>query len=70
MARCLLYEDDVYDSNTLSGWIIEINEKFPSVGEIVHFKNLEIEILEADDRKIEWAAVKKVIHEENEESDD
>jgi CBS domain containing-hemolysin-like protein len=65
-----MYEDDVYDSNTLSGWIIEINEKFPNVGDIINFKNLEIEILEADDRKIDWAAVKKVIREENEESDD
>ena len=41
-----MYEEDIYDSNTLSGWIIEIHEKVPSVNEIVRFKNLEIEILE------------------------
>ena len=65
-----MYEDDVYDSNTLSGWIIEINEGFPSVNEIIRFKNLEIEVLEADDRKIEWARVTKIIEENKEESDD
>ena len=65
-----MYEDDVYDSNTLSGWIIEINEGFPSVNEIIRFKNLEIEVLEADDRKIEWARVTKIKEENKEESDD
>ncbi len=65
-----MYEDDVYDSNTLSGWIIEINEGFPSVNEIIRFKNLEIEVLVADDRKIEWARVTKIIEENKEESDD
>ena len=65
-----MYEDDVYDSNTLSGWIIEINEGFPSVHDVIRFKNLEIEVLEADDRKIEWAKVSKVELEEKEESDD
>ena len=65
-----MYEDDVYDSNTLSGWIIEINEGFPSVNEIIRFKDLEIEVLEADDRKIEWARVTKIIEENKEESDD
>ena len=33
-------------------------------------KNLEIEVLEADDRKIEWARVTKVKEENKEESDD
>ncbi|MGN1344698.1 MAG: HlyC/CorC family transporter [Traorella sp.] len=64
-----MYEDDVYDSNTLSGWIIEINEKVPNIHDIIHFKNLEIEILDSDDRKIKWAKVTK-INVENEESDD
>ena len=64
-----MYEDDVYDSNTLSGWIIEINEKFPNINDVIQFKNLEIKILEADDRKIKWALVTK-IELKNEESDD
>ena len=64
-----MYEEDIYDSNTLSGWIIEIHEKVPSVNEIVRFKNLEIEILEADERKIEWVQIREIENEENEESD-
>lgn len=65
-----MYEDDIYDSNTLSGWIIEINEKVPNVHDIITFKNLEIEILEADGRKIEWANVRTIQLDKNEESDD
>lgn len=64
-----IYEEDIYDSNTLSGWIIEINEKMPNDHEIVHFKNLEMEILEADDRKIKWVRVTKVDEEENEDDE-
>lgn len=64
-----MYEEDIYDSNTLSGWIIEIHEKVPSVNEIVRFKNLEIKILEADERKIEWVQIREIENEENEESD-
>lgn len=64
-----MYEEDIYDSNTLSGWIIEINEKVPNVHDIVRFKNLEIEILEADERKIEWALIREIEEDKNEESD-
>lgn len=65
-----MYEEDIYDSNTLSGWIIEINEKMPNVHDIITFKSLEIEILEADDRKIKWAKVTKIEKDEDDESDD
>ena len=62
-----MYEDDIYDSNTLSGWIIEINETIPKVGEIIYFKNLEIKILDADEIKIEWAQVSLAKEEESED---
>lgn len=61
-----MYEEDIYDSNTLSGWIIEINDKLPSVHDIIRFKNLEIEILDADDRKIKWARVSECKDDDNE----
>lgn len=60
-----LYEDDIYDSNTVGGWIIEINEKMPEVGDVIEFKNLKMTILEADDRKIKWVEITKI-----EEDDD
>lgn len=62
-----MYEDDIYDSNTLSGWIIEINETIPKVGETIYFKNLEIKIIDADEIKIEWAIVSQRQNEEEEE---
>jgi CBS domain containing-hemolysin-like protein len=62
-----MYEDDIYDSNTLSGWIIEINETIPKVGEIIYFKNLEIQILDADEIKIEWAKVSLAKEDESED---
>ena len=65
-----MYEEDIYDSNTISGWIIEINEEIPNVKDIITFKDLQIEILEADDRKIDWVKVTKVIKEENEDEDE
>ena len=52
-----LYEEDIYTSNTLSGWIIEFFEKMPSVGEEFDFKTMHIKILEADDRKIKWVQI-------------
>ncbi len=64
-----MYEEDIYDSNTLSGWIIEINEKVPGIHDKIHFKDLEIEILEADDRKIKWARVTKIKKNEEEDED-
>lgn len=65
-----MYEEDIYDSNTISGWIIEINEEIPNVNDVITFKDLQIEILEADDRKIDWVKVTKVkVEEENEEDE-
>lgn len=65
-----MYEEDIYDSNTLSGWIIEINEKFPAIHDIVTFKNIEIEILDADNRKIKWARVTKIENDEEKENEE
>ena len=55
-----LYEEDIYDSNTVGGWVIEINEKMPEIGDIIEFKNLRIKVLDADDRKIKWVEITKV----------
>lgn len=65
-----LYEEDIYTSNTLSGWIIEFFEKVPSVGDEFDFKTMHISILEADDRKITWVQIKEQeIQEENDKSE-
>lgn len=65
-----LYEEDIYTSNTLSGWIIEFFEKVPACGEEMQFKNMDIKILEADDRKIKWVQIHKHCKEEDEEGEE
>ena len=63
-----LYEDDIYDSNTLSGFIIEISEHVPAVNEVIYFKNLEFKILQADGKTIRWVLVSKADISEEEEN--
>lgn len=65
-----MYEEDIYDANTIGGWITEINEEIPDVGDKITFKDLEIEILVADDRKIDWVKVTKIEHVDEEEKED
>ena len=50
--------------------IIEINEEIPDVGDVITFKSLEIEILEADDRKIDWVKITKVEKDAEEEEEE
>lgn len=59
-----LYEEDIYTSNTLSGWIIEFFEHVPHMNDIFEYKNLEIKILEADNRKIKWVQVTQSLNQE------
>lgn len=65
-----LYEEDIYTSNTLSGWIIEFFEKVPTCGEEMQFKNMDIKILEADDRKIKWVQIHRHCNEEDDENEE
>ena len=54
-----LYEEDIYTSNTLSGWIIEYFECVPLINDTFEYKLLDIKILEADKRKIKWVQITK-----------
>lgn len=45
-------DENEYDANTISGWVSEHLSKLPVVGETIDYKHLVIEILEADDKKI------------------
>lgn len=42
-----------FDVLTVSGWVMEIAEKIPSAGEQFHFEDLEITVLEMDDKRVE-----------------
>lgn len=45
-------EDEEFDSNTLSGWIIEELEEIPHAGKKFDYKNLTIEILKSTVKRI------------------
>jgi putative hemolysin len=55
-------EDD--DFTTIAGLVINESGKVPEVGEVLTIRGLEVEVLEADERRINRLRVKKA-HEEN-----
>ena len=46
-------EDEEYESNTVSGWVIEQIGDFPVLNQQLTYRNLEIEIIEIDERIIQ-----------------
>lgn len=48
-----------FDSDTVGGWAIELNNGFPEAGDEVHYENLDITILETEDRRVEKVLVRK-----------
>ena len=55
------------DFETVSGLVFSVLGRIPMVGEVVKYKNLEIEILEADKRRIHRLRIRAVPQEENAE---
>lgn len=55
-----ILDDGDYDSVTISGWIIEHNGKIPNINELLIIKNLEIKVLEADEKKINLIKIRKI----------
>lgn len=54
-----LLDDEDYDSVTISGWVIEHNEKIPNNNEVLNIKDFEIKILDADEKKINLLEIKR-----------
>jgi CBS domain containing-hemolysin-like protein len=52
------------DFTTIAGLVINESGKVPAVGETLTIRGLEVEVLEADERRINLLRVKKA-HEEN-----
>jgi CBS domain containing-hemolysin-like protein len=54
-ARLLNMDDDEFDdieSDTLAGLLLEIKGDFPSIHEVLKFKNLTFEVLKKEQRRI------------------
>jgi magnesium and cobalt exporter, CNNM family len=56
------------DFETVSGLIFSLLGRIPIVGEVLHYKNLELEIVEADKRRIHRVRIKETPHAEAVES--
>ena len=53
-------EDDFdFDSETVGGWCIEINNGFPNVNSIFAYENVEVRILEVSERRVRRVLVKQ-----------
>ena len=58
--------DEEYEFNTVSGWVIHILDKIPSVGDKFNFKNLEVTVTNADEKTVNEIRI-KLIKEESED---
>ena len=65
------YEDDEdnFDSNTVGGWVVELQERFPEKREVLTYKDLKILVLDANDRMVKKVKIIKEVREEPEEDD-
>ena len=46
------YESD-YDSETVGGWVMEMLERFPVVGDEVRYENFTLKVIEAEERRVD-----------------
>ena len=61
------YESD-YDSDTVGGWVMEMLERFPVVGDELRYENFTLKVLEAEERRVEKVLL--TIDEPSDESDE
>ena len=53
-------EDDFdFDSETVGGWCIEINNGFPNVNSVFDYENIEVQILEVSERRVRRVLIKR-----------
>jgi len=48
-----------FDSETVGGWVMELNEGFAAPGDELTYENLRVTVLEADDKRVEKVRVTK-----------
>ena len=60
-------EDDFdFDSETVGGWCIEINNGFPNVNSVFAYENIEVQILEVTERRVRRILVKRTMQSDEE----
>ncbi len=48
-----------FDSETVGGWVMELNEGFAAPGDVLSYENLRVTVLETDDKRVERVRVEK-----------
>ena len=63
------YESD-YDSETVGGWVMEMLERFPVVGDEFRYENFTLKVLEAEERRVDKVLLTIDEPEEEDEKDE
>ena len=61
------YESE-FDSETVGGWVMEMLERFPVVGDEVRYENFTLKVIEAEERRVDKLLL--TIDEKEEEEED
>ena len=57
-----------FEFNTTSAWVIDMFDKIPEIGDTFEFKNIKVEVTDADEKKVN--EIKVTINQEQDEKDD
>ena len=60
-------DTDDFEFNTTSAWVIDNFDKIPNINDSFDFKNMHIEVTDADDKKVN--EIKITFKEENQENE-
>ena len=63
------YESE-YDSETVGGWVMEMLERFPVVGDELRYENFTLKVIEAEERRVDKVLLTIDEPEEKDEDDD
>ena len=69
MSEIHTFDDEILEDNaTVNGWVIDMLDKVPEVGDSFEFKNLSVEVTETDGRRA--AQIKLTVHPVFDDDDD
>lgn len=60
--------DEELDVNTVSGWVMEVLERIPEVGDSFEYQNLTVTVLEMDEKRVE--KVRIIVNQEETEEEE
>ncbi len=60
-------DEEEYESNTVGGWVTEMYGGIPPIGEILHYKDMQIKIVKANRQKVLKVRTKRAVKPINQE---